>query len=184
MMKTNQILRLAAVIFFLTAAGCASLPDNSSKHESNAYGDPGSTLLGKKYAERAVQHPQGQSAYHLLSDGLDAFVARAALAQVAERSIDSQYYMVHADLVGRLYLDQLLKAADRGVKVRFLLDDMDEGERDFGLAMLDFHPNIEVRIFQSLRSQYRQDHAVPDRISENRPGALTIKRIPLITLPP
>ena len=147
MMKTNQILRLAAVIFFLTAAGCASLPDNSSKHESNAYGDPGSTLLGKKYAERAVQHPQGQSAYHLLSDGLDAFVARAALAQVAERSIDSQYYMVHADLVGRLYLDQLLKAADRGVKVRFLLDDMDEGERDFGLAMLDFHPNIEVRIF-------------------------------------
>ena len=55
--------------------------------------------------------------------------------------------MVHADLVGRLYLDQLLKAADRGVKVRFLLDDMDEGERDFTLAMFDFHPNVEVRIF-------------------------------------
>lgn len=146
-MKTKQIFRLAAVLLFLTAAGCASLPDNSSKHESSAYGDPGSTLLGKKYAERAVQHPQGQSAYHLLSDALDAFVARAALAQIAEHSIDSQYYMVHGDLVGLLYMDQLLKAADRGVKVRFLLDDMDEGTRDFSLAKFDFHPNIEVRIF-------------------------------------
>ena len=147
MMKTNQILRLAAVFFFLTAGGCASLPDNSSKHESHAFDDPGATLLGKAYSERMSKHPQGQSAFHLLSDALDAFVARAALAQIAEHSIDSQYYMVHADLVGRLYMDQLLKAADRGVKVRFLLDDMDEGERDFGLAMLDFHPNIEVRIF-------------------------------------
>lgn len=146
-MNTNLLLRLATVLFFLTSGGCASLPDNSSKHESEAFTSPESTWLGKEYSKRVINHPQGQSAYHLLSDGLDAFVARAALAQVAEHSIDSQYYMVHPDLVGRLYMDQLLKAADRGVKVRFLLDDMDEGERDFGLAMLNFHPNIEVRIF-------------------------------------
>ena len=146
-MKINRFLRLASVLLFLATAGCASLPDNSSKRESHAFNDPGATFLGKAYSERMSKHPQGQSAFHLLSDALDAFVARAALAQVAEHSIDSQYYMVHPDLVGRLYMDQLLKAADRGVKVRFLLDDMDEGERDFGLAMLDFHPNIEVRIF-------------------------------------
>jgi len=54
---------------------------------------------------------------------------------------------VRGDLVGLLYMDYLLKAADRGVKVRFLLDDMDEGNRDFSLAKFDFHPNIEVRIF-------------------------------------
>lgn len=146
-MAKNKALKLVPVLFFLAAGGCASLPDNTSRQESLAFASPETTSLGKKYAARAVDHPSGQSAYHLLSDGLDAFVARAALAQIAEKSIDSQYYMVHPDLVGRLYLDQLLKAADRGVRVRFLLDDMDEGNRDFGLAMLDFHPNIEVRIF-------------------------------------
>ena len=146
-MFNHKILKLASVLFFLTAGGCASLPDNTGKLESQAFDQPQSTLLGEKYAERAAQHPAGQSGYHLLSDGLDAFVARAALAQIAEKSIDSQYYMVHGDLVGRLYMDQLLKAADRGVKVRFLLDDMDEGGRDFTLAKFDYHPNIEVRIF-------------------------------------
>ena len=146
-MTIYRLFQFALILLFLAVGGCATFPDNSDKLVSQAFSKPESTLLGKGYAERAVKHPQGQSAYHLLSDGLDAFVARAALAQIAERSIDSQYYMVHADLVGRLYLDQLLKAADRGVKVRFLLDDMDEGERDFTLAMLDFHPNIEVRIF-------------------------------------
>ncbi|MCK5359360.1 MAG: phospholipase D family protein, partial [Gammaproteobacteria bacterium] len=146
-MSKYNLLKLAPVLFFLTVGGCASLPDNTGKLESQAFDQPQSTTLGEKYAERATQHPAGQSGYKLLSDGLDAFVARAALAQIAEKSIDSQYYMVHGDLVGRLYMDQLLKAADRGVKVRFLLDDMDEGGRDFTLAKFDFHPNIEVRIF-------------------------------------
>lgn len=146
-MKTKEVFRLATVLFFLTAAGCASLPENTGRQQSQAFDRPENTELGKKYAEHAIKYPPGQSAYHLLSDGLDAFVARAALAQIAEHSIDSQYYMVHGDLVGLLYMDQLLKAADRGVKVRFLLDDMDEGGRDFSLAKFDFHPNIEVRIF-------------------------------------
>ena len=146
-MSKYKILKLISISFFLTAGGCASLPDNTAKLESQAFDQPQSTTLGEKYAERAKQYPAGQSGYHLLSDGLDAFVARAALAQIAEKSIDSQYYMVHGDLVGLLYMDQLIKAADRGVKVRFLLDDMDEGGRDFSLAKFDFHPNIEVRIF-------------------------------------
>ncbi len=146
-MLFKYILKLTLVLFFLTAGGCASLPDNSDKPVSYAFDQPQSTALGKKYTERAEQYPAGQSGYALLSDGLDAFVARAALAQIAERSIDSQYYMVHGDLVGLLYMDRLLKAADRGVKVRFLLDDMDEGGRDFSLAKFDYHPNIEVRIF-------------------------------------
>jgi len=146
-MFKNNLLKLALILFFLTAAGCASLPDNSDKPVSYAFDQAKSMVLGKKYDERAKQHPAGQSGYTLLSDGLDAFVARAALAQIAERSIDSQYYMVHGDLVGLLYIDQLLKAADRDVRVRFLLDDMDEGDRDFSLAKFDSHPNIEVRIF-------------------------------------
>lgn len=146
-MTIYRLFQFVLILLFLTASGCATFPDNSDKAESHAFDKPGATLLGEKYAERGAKHPAGMSAYHLLSDGINAFVARASLAQVAEHSIDSQYYMVHADLVGRLYLDQLLKAADRGVKVRFLLDDMDEGERDFTLTLFDFHPNVEVRIF-------------------------------------
>ncbi len=139
--------RLALAVFFLALGGCASLPDNSTKQESSAFSQPEVTALGKTLAGYAARHPANQSGFYLLPNGYDAFVARAALAQVAQHSIDSQYYMVHGDLVGSLYMHQLLKAADRGVKVRFLLDDIDEGDRDFALAQLDFHPNIEVRIF-------------------------------------
>lgn len=132
---------------FLVLGGCASLPDNSSKPKSSAYAQPDKTSLGQALIKRAADHPSGQSGFHMLPNGYDAFVARAVLAQLAERAIDSQYYMVHGDLVGTLYVDQLIKAADRGVRIRFLLDDIDEGERDFKLALFDYHPNVEVRIF-------------------------------------
>jgi putative cardiolipin synthase len=144
------------------------LPENTGKLESQAFDQPLSTTLGEKYTARAKQHPAGQSGYKLLSDGLDAFVARAALAQIAEKSIDSQYYMVHGDLVGRLYMDQLLKAADRGVKVRFLLDDMDEGGRDFTLAKFDYHPNIEVRIFNPFGRNTGKTFGKQTRRSHNK----------------
>lgn len=146
-MPKYQLAKLSLALLILFTAGCASLPDNKDKTVSYAFDQPKLTTLGKAAAKKAEQYPAGQSAYHLLSDGLDAFVARAVLAEIAERSIDSQYYMAHGDLVGLLYMGALLKAADRGVKVRFLLDDMDEGGRDFSLAKFDFHPNIEVRIF-------------------------------------
>lgn len=139
--------RLLLVICGLMLGGCASLPDNSGKPESSAYAEPEKTGLGRAYAKAAADHLPGQSGFYMLPNGYDAFVARAVLAQVAEQTIDSQYYMVHGDLVGRLYIYQLLLAADRGVRVRFLLDDIDEGERDFKLATFDYHPNVEVRIF-------------------------------------
>jgi len=104
------------------------------------------TAFGRDHAEERAAHP-GKSGFHLLSNGLDAFVARAVLSHYAERSIDVQYYLYHNDLVGRLFTDLLLKAADRGVRVRLLVDDMDLGGRDLGAAALDSHPNIEVRIF-------------------------------------
>jgi putative cardiolipin synthase len=146
-MHLSRLLRLTSILILLVTGGCASLPENTARHESFAFENPASTALGKKVNQQKAEHPDGQSGFHLLSDGYDAFVARAALAQIAEHSIDSQYYMVHGDLLGSLYVSHLLQAADRGVRVRFLLDDMDEGHRDFGLANFDMHPNIEVRIF-------------------------------------
>jgi cardiolipin synthase C len=126
--------------------GCATLPTDVERPVSHAFSDTDTTALGRKVLEGEADHP-GKSGFHLLGNGLDAFVARVVLAHFAERSIDVQYYLYHDDLVGRLLTDQLLKAADRGVRVRMLVDDMDLGGRDANIAALDSHPNIEIRIF-------------------------------------
>ena len=113
---------MIAGIFIVSLAACASLPDNSGRLESHAYHDTQDTTIGRCFNSRAKSHT-GESGFHLLGNGLDAFVARAALASVAERSIDTQYYMIHNDVVGSLFIDQLYKAAERGVRVRLLVDD-------------------------------------------------------------
>ena len=104
-------------------AGCAALPKDFDRPESYALANTENTAFGKaRVKERAVH--LGKSGFHLLSNGLDAFVARAVLSQYAERSIDVQYYLYHNDLVGRLFTDLLLKAADRGVRVRILANSL------------------------------------------------------------
>ena len=125
----------------------ASLPPIDDRQDSYAFRDTDDTALG-----RAVGYDPGarggESGFYLLQRGVDAFAARAALAYRAERSIDAQYYLLHVDLVGRLFLDMLLKAADRGVRVRLLIDDMALNPRkDIGAAALNAHPNIEIRVF-------------------------------------
>ncbi len=144
MLRPPRFLLLAVAV--LTVAGCATLPENVDRPRSYAFTDTADTAIGRVVADEVAANP-GKSGFHLLSDGLDAFVARAVLAHFAERSIDVQYYLYHDDLVGRLFTHQLLKAADRGVRVRLLVDDMDLAGRDLGAAVLDAHPNIEVRIF-------------------------------------
>ncbi|MCG6966607.1 MAG: phospholipase D family protein [Chromatiaceae bacterium] len=126
--------------------GCAVLPENVDRVESHAYTATDDTMLGHRFAAERAEHPD-MSGFLLLGRGLDAFLIRAVLAQTAERSIDAQYYLLHDDLTGRLFIDQLLKAADRGVRVRLLVDDMDLAGRDWGARILDAHPNVQVRIF-------------------------------------
>jgi putative cardiolipin synthase len=147
-MKIRSFPALLAVLAALSlAAACATLPENVGRKETFAYPDTGDTLLGREISREGAAHPPGESGFHLLGNGLDAFVARAVLAHFAERSIDVQYYLYHDDLVGRLLTWQLLQAADRGVRVRLLVDDMDLAGRDPGAVALDSHPNVEVRIF-------------------------------------
>ena len=137
---------LGILVALSLVTSCATLPENVGRKEMFAYPDTGDTLLGREISRQAAAHP-GESGFHLLGNGLDAFVARAVLAHLAERSIDLQYYLYHNDLVGRLLTWQLLQAADRGVRVRLLVDDMDLSGRDLNAAALDSHPNVEVRIF-------------------------------------
>jgi putative cardiolipin synthase len=146
-MNIISIAKFVPVLLALSlVAACATLPENVGRKETFAFPDTGDTFLGRKIAPDALAHP-GASGFRLLGNGLDAFVARAVLAHLAERSIDVQYYLYHDDLIGRLLTWQLLQAADRGVRVRLLVDDMDLAGRDLGVAALDSHPNVEVRIF-------------------------------------
>ena len=100
-----------------------------------------------------VQAHPGQTGMVLLSDNVDAFAARSLLARGAGRSLDLQYYMWHPDFTGNLLYADVLRAADRGVRVRLLLDDLNvRGSRSV-LAALDSHPLIEVRLFNPTRAR-------------------------------
>ncbi|MCP3869739.1 MAG: phospholipase D family protein [Gammaproteobacteria bacterium] len=144
--RSPLTLNFVVLLLFVLLSGCASLPENVSRPASYGYTDTEYTQLGQKFAAAHRKHPQ-ESGFLLLSNGVDAFVARGFLMQTAERSIDAQYYLLHNDLTGRLFVDQLIQAADRGVRVRLLVDDMDFGGRTLGAAVLDNHPNMEVRLF-------------------------------------
>nr|WP_264185139.1 phospholipase D family protein [Roseicella aerolata] len=87
----------------------------------------------------------------LLAEGREAFALRAAAARAAGRSLDLQYYLWHGDLTGRLLAQEVLRAADRGVRVRMLLDDVFALGQERTLAALDAHPGIEVRLFNGTR---------------------------------
>jgi len=140
MHRPSLIIFIAAALAIIMNVGCATLPKDFHRPESYALADTENTLFGKLLADEKADHP-GKSGFHLLTEGLDAFVARAVLANHAERSIDAQYYLYHNDLVGKLFTDLLLKAADRGVRVRLLVDDMALLGGDLGAAALDSHPN-------------------------------------------
>jgi putative cardiolipin synthase len=127
-------------------AGCSTLPRNFPRPVSHAL--PGGKTAAPGLATDAeLQRHRGQSGLLLLHDGVDAFAARAELAKSARHTIDAQYYLMRRDMTGRLFLNELLRAADRGVRVRLLVDDMHIAGQGLTGAVLDTHPNIEVRLF-------------------------------------
>jgi putative cardiolipin synthase len=104
------------------------------------------TTLASAVVRLTREHP-GLSGIVPLREGYDAFAARVLLADHAEQTLDVQYYIWHDDISGTLLLDALRRAADRGVRVRLLLDDNNTTELDEILAALDAHPSVEVRLF-------------------------------------
>lgn len=122
------------------------LPDMSKRSDSHAIVDGADTTLGRGFDEQVSAHI-GETGVVMLRSGRDAFVARAVLAEQAEKSIDVQYYMYHQDTVGGLLTYSLLKAADRGVRVRVLIDDIYGHVDEDAWVALDAHPSIEVRFF-------------------------------------
>ncbi len=134
------------ITVFVLQYGCASVDFDYPKPASNAFTDTGDTYLGKQLVGLAEQHP-GEAGFYPLSNGIDALAARLLLAERAERTLDAQYYLIKKDTVSHAFIYVLLQAADRGVRVRLLLDDIFTGGYDAGMAGLDSHPNFEIRIF-------------------------------------
>ncbi|MBY6186636.1 phospholipase D family protein [Marinobacter hydrocarbonoclasticus] len=136
----------------LALSGCAQLPDREPAPPSWTLRDIQDTELAKATAVEIAAHPN-QSGALILNDAMDAFVARLGMVVAAQKSLDLQYYIWHDDLTGRVLHNGLLRAADRGVRVRLLLDDLDTSGKSDTLFGLDAHPNIEIRVFNPFASR-------------------------------
>lgn len=144
--RCSRLLQWILVVALL--GGCASLPPGSdfAKTTSSAYPQPELTRFGRQFAAAARKHG-GNSGFRLLTVGVDGFLTRVQMVNAAERSIDIQYFIFRADETGQLLTEAVLRAADRGVRVRVLIDDGETIAGDDQLVALDAHPRIEVRIF-------------------------------------
>jgi cardiolipin synthase C len=146
-----QMMRRFTLVILVAAgllAGCASLPPGAGfqKTESSALAHPEQTRFGRQFEQMAKAHG-GNSGFRLISNGVDGLLTRAQMINSAEKTLDLQYFIFRADQTGQLLTDALLRSADRGVRVRLLVDDVDTLPGDGQIRALDAHPNIEVRIF-------------------------------------
>lgn len=147
MRRTNFITLM--LVAALTA--CSALPTNTNvaKTYSTAFEHPEQTRLGRLYLDASRKH-QGRSGFYILNDGLDGLAARLQLIDQAQASLDLQYYIFRQDRSGRLLTAHLLAAAERGVKIRILVDDGATVDGDEQLLTLAAHRNIQVRVFNPL----------------------------------
>lgn len=133
------------------ASGCASLPANTQRTASTAFDAPDQTALGRLVQERRAQAGARSDSAFKLIDGVElAYTSRLALILGAQRSLDLQYYAIHADPSTETLLQAIRDAARRGVRVRILLDDFNSVGEDAQVLRLAFERNIEIRLFNPL----------------------------------
>ena len=144
----------AILLVALLVSACApAINWNYPRTPSNTFASPQTTTVGALFQEAADKHP-GLSGFSLIRDGSTAFMARLGMADLAEKTLDGQYYIWDGDTTGLILADRLLRAADRGVRVRLLIDDHYMSEsRDANVAALDAHSNIEIRFFNPVRNR-------------------------------
>ncbi|MEJ2583393.1 MAG: phospholipase D family protein, partial [Acidobacteriota bacterium] len=143
----NRLRFLASVLVFLSVA-CASLPsDYPPPPQSAALAPDPTTSLASYAAKFARLHGSGASGFAAVDPNSDGLLWRLAMVDSAEQSIDMLYYVWYADPGGLLLLEHVMQAAERGVRVRVVVDDTLFLKGKQGLANLSAHPNIEIRIF-------------------------------------
>ena len=146
-------IRLIASLAALALAACSSLEPRPDLPVDAALPAGTGTTLDGLIADAEAKRP-GQSGFRLVREGPEAFAIRSRTALAAGRSLDVQTYIWHDDATGSYLAVRLLEAADRGVKVRLLVDDMDARDKNYGFAALDAHPNIDVRMFNPFASRW------------------------------
>src|SRR5258708_7686733 len=136
----------------MALGACTGRPPGADfpKHESVALVHPEETTLGSQFLGAARQHP-GDSAFRVISVGADGFRARAQMIDAAPRTLDLQYYIFRGDETGRMLTERLLRAADRGVRIRVLIDDGDTVAGDEQILRLLKSDSVELRIFNPAR---------------------------------
>ncbi len=160
----GAVSRWLTIGLVVLAAGCASLPDVAevTRTPSHALSDPAGTRLYDSLQPLLAGHP-GQSGFLALPVGEKAFITRLRLVDAAQKTLDLQYYIWHEDLTGAALHNRLLAAADRGVRVRILQDDLNTTGMDETLRLLDAHENVEVRLFNPFANRERRaDDMVTD----------------------
>jgi len=135
----------AALALLFLIVGCVGLPRHVAKTRSESLAHPETTSLGRLVA--AEEANKNLSGIHLLTSGDEALADLIALADHAERTLDVQYYIIHQDDSARILLRHVRLAADRGVRVRVLVDDLNTAGEDRRFMHLSEHANVEVRVF-------------------------------------
>jgi cardiolipin synthase C len=144
----------ALAMALLLSACSAAVNWDYPRMPSNAFAHPETTNVGALFREASEKHP-GLSGFSLVQHGENAFLARLAMVDLAEKTLDAQYYIWDSDTTGRILASRLIRAADRGVRVRILIDDnYQTGEKDFLISGLDGHPNIEIRLFNPVTNRF------------------------------
>src|ERR1700723_3542740 len=135
----------ALAFLALLLSGCVGLPRHVQKYHSEALPNPQTTSLGRLMA--AEQSNKNLSGIRLLTSGEEALADLIALADHAERTLELQYYIIHQDDSTRTLLHHVRLAAERGVRVRVLVDDLNTAGEDRRFLHLSEHANVEVRVF-------------------------------------
>ena len=157
----------ASLLILLFLSACAQLPPRPVLPDEMVLAVGHNSNLDTIVEPIESMHA-GASGFRLMSEGPEAFAVLVRMSQLAGRSLDVQTYIWHADLVGRYLTRLLLDAADRGVKVRLLLDDLDGRAKNNGLAALSAHPNIEVRVFNPLASRWGTLRSIGDFMTSGK----------------
>ena len=142
----TKLARRLILLAALALAGCASVPFDYPKIKSYSRAPDPNTVMGNAAAQWQQENGE-ESGFIGLTSGIDALGARLRMMAAAQNTIDAQYFILKNDRAGALFVGKMLLAADRGVKVRLLIDDIFSPGIDRQLTLLDSHPNIEVRMF-------------------------------------
>ncbi len=148
-----------AIVTVLLMASCSAKFDGITTDREIVLSKKSDPVL-YKYAKDDIEAQAPKSGFYPLTNHIDSMSARIMLADVAEKSIKLQYYTYNADRIGRLLLRAVLDAADRGVKVEFLIDDIELDDREDEMSALNAHENITVRAFNPTNYQGSTMHLI------------------------